>query len=71
MEACKAAGHQVALPQSHLSGGGHGEPHPLGRAGPGTFAWYTTYENIGYCKPNPDYYREILRYLDCRAEGHA
>lgn len=35
---------------------------------PETFAWYTTYENIGYCKPNPDYYREILRYLDCRAE---
>lgn len=33
-----------------------------------TFAWYTTYENIGYCKPNPDYYREILRYLGCRAE---
>lgn len=22
-------------PQSHLSGGGHGEPHPLGGAGPG------------------------------------
>lgn len=24
---------------------------------------YTTYENIGYCKPNPDYYREIAKRL--------
>lgn len=24
------------------------------------FAWVTTYENAGYCKPNLDYYREIL-----------
>ena len=32
------------------------------------FELCTTYENIGYCKPNLDYYREILRRLDCRAE---
>lgn len=32
------------------------------------FELYTTYENIGYCKPNLDYYSEILRRLDCRAE---
>lgn len=25
---------------------------------PEDFAFYTTYENIGLCKPNPDYYRE-------------
>lgn len=25
---------------------------------PENFAFYTTYENIGLCKPNPDYYRE-------------
>ena len=28
---------------------------------PEDFEFYTTYENIGYCKPNPDYYREVLR----------
>ena len=29
----------------------------------GDFALVTTYENSHYCKPNPDYYREILRKL--------
>ena len=29
---------------------------------------YTTYENIGYCKPNPDYYREITTRLGIRPE---
>ena len=24
------------------------------------FEWVTTYENSSYCKPNPEYYREIL-----------
>ena len=28
---------------------------------PNDFELYTTYENIGYCKPNPEYYREIAR----------
>ena len=28
---------------------------------PGDFEFFTTYENIGCCKPNPDYYREVLR----------
>lgn len=28
---------------------------------PDEFEFYTTYENIGWCKPNPDYYREVLR----------
>ena len=27
---------------------------------PADFDWITTYENASYCKPNPDYYREIL-----------
>ena len=31
---------------------------------PEEFELYTTYENIGFCKPNLDYYREIL----CRME---
>ena len=35
---------------------------------PEDFELYTTYENIGYCKPNPDYYREITKRLDVRPE---
>ena len=30
---------------------------------PAAFTLYTTYENSHYCKPNPDYYREILEKL--------
>ena len=30
---------------------------------PEEFELYTTYENIGYCKPNPSYYQEILNRL--------
>lgn len=32
------------------------------------FELYTTYENMRYCKPNPDYYREILERLDLTAK---
>ncbi len=28
---------------------------------PEDFEFITTYENISFCKPNPDYYREILK----------
>ena len=35
---------------------------------PGDCELYTTYENIGWCKPNPEYYRELLRRLECPAE---
>lgn len=27
------------------------------------FTWITSYENSHYCKPNPDYYREILQTI--------
>ena len=42
---------------------------------PEDFELYTTYENIGWCKPNPDYYREILRRMqltprDCLMVGN-
>ena len=42
----------------------------IGWAGltPEDFALYTTYENISWCKPNPEYYREILRRLNARPE---
>ncbi len=36
---------------------------------PEDFEWYTTYENIGYCKPNPEYYREILRQMKMNPEN--
>lgn len=35
---------------------------------PEDFELYTTYENIGYCKPNPDYYREITTRLGVSPE---
>lgn len=35
---------------------------------PEDFDFITTYEDSHYCKPNPDYYREILKKLDLRAE---
>jgi FMN phosphatase YigB (HAD superfamily) len=31
---------------------------------PEDFALYTTYENSRYCKPNPDYYQELLNKLN-------
>lgn len=31
---------------------------------PEDFELYTTYENIGYCKPNPAYYQELLDRLN-------
>ena len=35
---------------------------------PTDFEWITTYENSSYCKPNPDYYREILGKLELQPE---
>ncbi len=35
---------------------------------PGDFELYTTYENTGYCKPNPEYYRDILQRLSLRPQ---
>lgn len=35
---------------------------------PEDFELYTTYENSRYCKPNPDYYRDILTQLNVNAE---
>ena len=42
---------------------------------PEDFELYTTFEDIGYCKPNPDYYREVLRRVgldaaDCIMVGN-
>ena len=35
---------------------------------PEDFDYFTTYENAHYCKPNPDYYREILDQLHLKPE---
>lgn len=35
---------------------------------PEDFEMYTTYENSRYCKPNLDYYRDVLTQLDVSAE---
>ena len=35
---------------------------------PNDFELYTTYENIGYCKPNPEYYKELARRLGVSSE---
>ncbi|MEE0944151.1 MAG: HAD family hydrolase [Clostridia bacterium] len=32
------------------------------------FELYTTYENIGFCKPNPQYYLEIIKRLGVKPE---
>lgn len=34
---------------------------------PEDFEMYTTYENIGFCKPNPDYYKEIINRMGLSA----
>ena len=35
---------------------------------PKDFEWYTSYENIGFCKPNPRYYQEIVKRLNVSTE---
>ena len=36
---------------------------------PEDFEFITTYENSRHCKPNPDYYRDVLATLDIKAEN--
>ena len=35
---------------------------------PEDFVFYTTYENSRYCKPNPNYYKELLKQLNVAPE---
>ena len=35
---------------------------------PEDFEFFTTYDNIGWCKPNLDYYREVLRWAGVKGE---
>ena len=40
------------------------EPYPLGRLDAGDFKEITTYEECRFCKPNPEYFRQILEKFD-------
>lgn len=64
--ALKAAGYRVALATNPLFPATATESR-IRWAGlePEDFEIYTTYENIGYCKPNPDYYREVAQRVCC------
>lgn len=35
---------------------------------PEDFEWYTTYENSNHCKPNLQYYQEVLHKIGCSPE---
>ena len=35
---------------------------------PGLFEFIASYENLSYCKPNPDYYRALAKQLDVKPE---
>lgn len=35
---------------------------------PEEFEFYTTYEDIGYCKPNPNYYMEVAKRIGLKPE---
>lgn len=70
VELCKALGFRVALATNPLF------PDVATRnrarwAGLDVemFELYTTYENSTHCKPNPDYYRDVLATLDLPAEA--
>lgn len=65
----KAMGYRVALATNPLFPASATESR-IRWAGfePEDFELYTTYENIGYCKPNLDYYREVAKQLNCEAE---
>lgn len=69
IKALKAMGYRVALATNPLFPSVATESR-ICWAGlePEDFELYTTYENSRYCKPNPDYYREVLSRLGLNAE---
>ena len=60
----KAAGYRVALATNPIFPSIATESR-IGWAGlsPEDFELFTTYENTSYCKPNPDYYRDVCERL--------
>ena len=69
VEGIKAQGRQVVLATNPLFPA-VGVATRLSWIGlePGDFLHVTTYENSSYCKPNPDYYRELLAQTGKRPE---
>ena len=69
VETCRAMGCRVALATNPIFPAVATESR-IRWAGltPEEFSLYTTYENIGFCKPNPAYYREILQRLGAEAK---
>ena len=69
VEALKRSGYRLALATNPIFPATATESR-IRWAGlnPGDFALYTTYENTGYCKPNPEYYRDLQKKLGCPAE---
>lgn len=65
----KKAGYRVALATNPIFPAAATESR-IRWAGlsPEDFEYYTTYENTGYCKPNAEYYLEILKKLGAEAE---
>lgn len=69
VEACKEMGYQVALATNPIFPAVATESR-IRWAGlePSDFAYYTTYENSGFSKPNLKYYEELLKKLGVKAE---
>ena len=69
VKALKSSGYRIALATNPIFPAAATESR-IRWAGfePSDFELYTTYENIGYCKPNTEYYKEILRRLNVSAE---
>lgn len=65
----KKAGYKVALATNPVFPTRATELR-IGWAGlqPEDFELFTTYDNIGYCKPNTDYFREVARRLGVQPE---
>lgn len=65
----KEAGYRIALATNPIFPGEATESR-IRWAGfsPDEFELYTSYENIGFCKPNPEYYRELARRLNAAPE---
>lgn len=66
---CKKKGYRVVLATNPLFPAIATQTR-IGWAGltPEDFELYTTYENSGFCKPNPEYYKEILGKLQLSPE---
>ncbi|MCD7755379.1 MAG: HAD family hydrolase [Firmicutes bacterium] len=69
VRALQARGYSVALATNPIfpATATHSRIRWAGLA-PEDFEWITTYENIGFCKPNPAYYTQVLRHLGAAPE---